>query len=124
MLERLRGMISRIRTGAPASRTDESDPGRGGADGSDPGTGGATEPGIEGSGPAPTTDRGEVLRLLVRNDGRVRKSELIGEMGLEESETLRVLSEMEDDGDVRLVPYGKDVLVCRPGYEPPGQRKL
>lgn len=71
----------------------------------------------------PKTGEGRVLRLLVENNGRMKQSELIEGISLEESRTNRLLFEMEEIDEVRMIPHGADTLVCRPGYEPPGQQK-
>jgi hypothetical protein len=82
--------------------------------------------------PAPSTepvqrqlsDDGRVLRLLVQNDGQIRKSVLLDETGWEPAKADTVLAEMEAADDVRLVPHGDTTLVCRPGYEPKGHQQI
>lgn len=74
--------------------------------------------------PKPPTPREHVLRLLVRNDGRITRSALLDEMDVTDAELDRVLDEMEADNDVRVLSHRAEVLVCRPGYEPPQHRTI
>lgn len=70
------------------------------------------------------SDEGRVLRQLVKNDGRVRKSTLLDRTGWAEDKADRVLTAMEASSDVRIISRGDDALICRPGYEPKGHKQL
>ena len=64
-----------------------------------------------------------VLRLLIRNGGRIRQRDLIRETGWSEAKVSRLLQRMEDRGDISRVHIGRNNLVVLGDFESAEQSK-
>ncbi|MFC7045520.1 helix-turn-helix transcriptional regulator [Halobacteriaceae archaeon GCM10025711] len=72
----------------------------------------------------PPADEDYVLRLLIKNDGRIRQSALVDETGWSKDHVDEVLSEMQADRQITTLPSGGENVIYRRGYEPEGKRPL
>jgi len=68
------------------------------------------------------TDEDRVRHLLSKGDGYLRQQELVCETGWSKSKVSRLLSRMEDDGEVTKIHIGRENIIALPGEEPPGTR--
>lgn len=66
--------------------------------------------------PAPKAKR--VIDIVRRHDGRFPQVELVEETGWSKATVSRVLSEMEQEGQIRKIRVGRGNVVTLPGYEP------
>ncbi|MDQ2049200.1 hypothetical protein RBH26_01755 [Natronolimnohabitans sp. A-GB9] len=67
-------------------------------------------------------DEDKILRLLVKRGGRVDRSTVQQETGWSDDRLERVISTMEDDGQVSAITVGRKRVICRRGFEPKGYR--
>ena len=63
-------------------------------------------------------DEQRVERLLARNDGRMKQSEVVRDTEWSKSKVSRLLSRMAEEGDVVKVSLGRENLICLDGREP------
>lgn len=61
--------------------------------------------------PAVTTDAEEVIALLEANDGRMKQADVAEDLGWTASKTSRVLSSMEESGQVERIRIGRENVV-------------
>lgn len=66
------------------------------------------------------TDTERVLKLLNQHNGRIRQSQLVEANDWSASKVSRLLSEMEESGEVSRVTIGRENIVTLPGEEPGG----
>jgi hypothetical protein len=66
----------------------------------------------------PLTDENRIRQLLDESEGRLRQSEIVAETGWSKSKVSRLLSRMEDDGQITKITVGRENLITRPGDEP------
>ncbi|WP_313692041.1 helix-turn-helix transcriptional regulator [Halorarum halobium] len=99
----------------------------GGTEGSasDPSGGGDPRDAPPEDGPAEVplemlSNEDAVLAVLRRNGGRVRQSALVDETGWSKSKVSRVLSRMDDAGQVTKINVGRGNVITLPGEEPEG----
>ncbi len=69
------------------------------------------------------TIESRILRTLVDNNGRIKKSRLLTEMDINEAKVQEKLNTMQERDEVRMIHSTNHILICRPGYEPPGQQQ-
>jgi len=67
----------------------------------------------------PVRDGERVRRLLSAHDGRLKQSQIVDATEWSKSKVSRLLSSMEDDGDITRIRLGRENLVCLRGHEPP-----
>ena len=68
------------------------------------------------------SDREQVTELLEENGGRMRQSDIVRSVDWSKAKVSRLLSELEDDGEVSKLRLGRENLVCLPGEEPHASR--
>ncbi|WP_049972901.1 helix-turn-helix transcriptional regulator [Haladaptatus cibarius] len=68
------------------------------------------------------TDEGVVLQLLRENRGRMKQVDVVEETGWSKSKVSRLLSRMEDRGDVNRLRVGRGNIVYLDGAKPSGAR--
>jgi hypothetical protein len=66
----------------------------------------------------PLTDENRIRQLLDESEGRLRQSEIVAETGWSKSKVSRLLSRMEDDGQITKITVGRENLITSPGDEP------
>lgn len=66
----------------------------------------------------PLTDEDHIQRLLTEHGGRMHQSDIVSETGWSKSKVSRLLSRMEDDGQITKISVGRENLITRPGDEP------
>ncbi|WP_226483268.1 helix-turn-helix transcriptional regulator [Natrinema amylolyticum] len=64
------------------------------------------------------TDRERVHRLLQENGGRMKQSEIVDAVDWSKAKVSRLLSTLEEDGEITKVAVGRENLIFLPGHEP------
>ncbi|MEA1931485.1 DUF7343 domain-containing protein [Halohasta litorea] len=67
---------------------------------------------------APIRDEERIRRLLSAHEGRLKQSQIVEATDWSKSKVSRLLSSMEDDGEITRVRLGRENLVCLRGHEP------
>lgn len=84
----------------------------------------ATAERTDGAGASrPLTDNERVEQIVEAHGGQVRQSEIVEETGWSKAKVSRVLSRMEDDGEIAKIRIGRENLICLPGHEPPSMQQ-
>ena len=65
------------------------------------------------------TNRNRVLELLVENGGRMLQSDIVEATDWSKSKVSRVLSDMDEEGDIAKIDVGKGNLIALPEVAPP-----
>ncbi|WP_436347789.1 helix-turn-helix transcriptional regulator [Natronorubrum sp. FCH18a] len=65
------------------------------------------------------SDKGEVVRLLVANHGRIRQHQIADETGWSKSKVSRICSQMHTDGTIEKTSVGRENLITLSDREPP-----
>ncbi|WP_231189728.1 helix-turn-helix domain-containing protein [Haladaptatus sp. DYF46] len=68
------------------------------------------------------TDEGRVLNLLSENRGRMKQVDIVEETGWSKSKVSRLLSRMEERGDINRLRVGRGNIVYLEGAKPSGAR--
>jgi uncharacterized membrane protein len=68
------------------------------------------------------TDEGRVLNLLSENRGRMKQVDIVEETGWSKSKVSRLLSRMEERGDINRLRVGRGNIVYLDGAKPSGAR--
>ena len=68
------------------------------------------------------TDEGRVLNLLTDNRGRMKQVDIVEETGWSKSKVSRLLSRMEERGDINRLRVGRGNIVYLEGAKPSGAR--
>jgi len=68
------------------------------------------------------TDEGRVLNLLTENRGRMKQVDIVEETGWSKSKVSRLLSRMEERGDINRLRVGRGNIVYLEGAKPSGAR--
>ncbi|MFC7156328.1 helix-turn-helix domain-containing protein [Halomarina halobia] len=94
---------------------------------SGPAGGAATAEAADGAGeaeavPEPLTNEDRIMRLLDENGGRLRQADIVDNTDWSKSKVSRLLSRMEENGEVRKISIGRENLIARPGDEPESAR--
>lgn len=71
----------------------------------------------------PLTDNERVEEIVESHGGQVRQSEIVDDTGWSKAKVSRVLSRMEDDGEISKIRIGRENLICLPGHEPPSMQQ-
>jgi len=66
----------------------------------------------------PVRDEQRVTQLLSTHDGRLKQSQIVEATDWSKSKVSRLLSSMEDDGEITRIRLGRENLVCLRGHEP------
>jgi hypothetical protein len=66
----------------------------------------------------PIRDEKRVQQLLSAHDGRLKQSQIVDGTEWSKSKVSRLLSSMEDDGEITRIRLGRENLVCLRGHEP------
>jgi len=66
----------------------------------------------------PIRDEQRVTQLLSTHDGRLKQSQIVEATDWSKSKVSRLLSSMEDDGEITRIRLGRENLVCLRGHEP------
>ena len=66
----------------------------------------------------PIRDEERIRRLLSSHDGRLKQSQIVDGTEWSKSKVSRLLSSMEDDGEITRIRLGRENLVCLRGHEP------
>jgi hypothetical protein len=66
----------------------------------------------------PVTDEGRVVRLLTDSGGRMRQHEIVEATDWSKSKVSRLLSRMDEEGQIRKIRLGRENLVTLPEAEP------
>jgi len=66
----------------------------------------------------PVRDETRVTQLLSTHDGRLKQSQIVEATEWSKSKVSRLLSSMEDDGEITRIRLGRENLVCLRGHEP------
>ncbi|WP_440769554.1 helix-turn-helix transcriptional regulator [Natronorubrum sp. DTA28] len=64
------------------------------------------------------SDKGEVVRLLVANHGRIRQHQIADETGWSKSKVSRICSQMHTDGTIEKTSVGRENLITLSDREP------
>lgn len=67
----------------------------------------------------PLTNEDRVLSILEESGGRMKQSRIVEETDWSKSTVSRVLSRMENDGQISKISLGRGNLITLPGEEPP-----
>jgi hypothetical protein len=125
------GLFALVRRhGVPSSLPDSADLGKGtesdsGDSGSDDESGAAAGGGGEPAEPERDpllTDEDRVRQLLEENGGRLQQSEFVERTDWSKSKVSRLLSRMDDNGEVRKITIGRENLIALEGEEPDGAK--
>jgi uncharacterized membrane protein len=77
------------------------------------------DPGVdEDEADAPLTDRDRILQLLDEAGGQLKQTRIVEETDWSKAKVSRVLSSMEEDGDISKIRIGRENLICIKGSEP------
>ncbi len=66
------------------------------------------------------SDRGQIIRILVENDGRTYQYRIVEETGWSKSKVSRLLSEMHDRGEIGKVSVGRENAIVLADHGPGG----
>lgn len=66
------------------------------------------------------SDRGQIIRILVENDGRTYQYRIVEETGWSKSKGSRLLSEMHDRGEIGKVSVGRENAIVLADHGPGG----
>jgi len=66
----------------------------------------------------PVRDEKRVTQLLSTHEGRLKQSQIVEATDWSKSKVSRLLSSMEDDGEITRIRLGRENLVCLRGHEP------
>ncbi len=66
----------------------------------------------------PVRDEKRVKQLLSTHEGRLKQSQIVEATEWSKSKVSRLLSSMEDDGEITRIRLGRENLVCLRGHEP------
>jgi len=66
----------------------------------------------------PVRDEKRVTQLLSAHEGRLKQSQIVEATDWSKSKVSRLLSSMEDDGEITRIRLGRENLVCLRGHEP------
>jgi hypothetical protein len=66
------------------------------------------------------SDRGQIIRILVENDGRTYQYRIVEETGWSKSKVSRLLSEMHDRGEIGKVSVGRENAIVLADHRPEG----
>ena len=66
----------------------------------------------------PIRDEKRVQKLLSAHDGRLKQSQIVEATEWSKSKVSRLLSSMEEEGDITRIRLGRENLVCLRGHEP------
>lgn len=66
------------------------------------------------------SDRGQIIRILVENDGRTYQYRIVEETGWSKSKVSRLLSEMHDRGEIGKVSVGRENAIVLADHGPDG----
>ena len=112
------GPIARLR-GLGASGED----GDGGAETASTGEPtGANGPSYDGAAAPIPTNQNRVLELLSQNGGRMLQSDIVESTDWSKSKVSRVLSDMDEEGDITKIDVGKGNLIALPEVAPQSSR--
>lgn len=64
------------------------------------------------------SDRGQIIRILVENDGRTYQYRIVEETGWSKSKVSRLLSEMHDRGEIGKVSVGRENAIVLADHGP------
>ncbi|WP_339105980.1 winged helix-turn-helix transcriptional regulator [Haloterrigena salinisoli] len=64
------------------------------------------------------SDQKRVYRLLQENGGQMKQSEIVDTVDWSKAKVSRLLSDLEDDGEITKISVGRENLICLPGHEP------
>jgi len=91
------------------------------------GDGGTLSAGDAGDPPGPgsplVTDEDRVKQLLRENGGRLQQGEFVERTEWSKSKVSRLLSRMEEDGEIEKITIGRENLIALEGEEPEGAGK-
>lgn len=80
------------------------------------------KPSHESAEPAPPTepltDEDQIQQLLGEHNGRMHQSEIVTATGWSKSKVSRLLTRMENDGQISKISVGRENLITRPDDEP------
>ena len=100
---------------------DPGDDGDAGADAASGTSGTATPPPGAATAPIPT-NQNRVLELLSSNGGRMLQSDIVDETDWSKSKVSRVLSDMDEEGEITKIDVGKGNLIALPEVAPQSSR--
>jgi hypothetical protein len=66
------------------------------------------------------SDRGQIIRILVENDGRTYQYRIVEETGWSKSKVSRLLSEMHERGEIGKVSVGRENAIVLADHDPDG----
>ncbi|TYL39499.1 MarR family transcriptional regulator [Natronococcus pandeyae] len=66
------------------------------------------------------SDRGQIIRILVENDGRTYQYRIVEETGWSKSKVSRLLSEMHERGEIGKVSVGRENAIVLADHGPDG----
>jgi len=69
------------------------------------------------------TDEDRVKQLLRENGGRLQQGEFVERTEWSKSKVSRLLSRMEEDGEIEKITIGRENLIALEGEEPEGAGK-
>ncbi|SDQ95601.1 helix-turn-helix transcriptional regulator [Natronobacterium texcoconense] len=64
------------------------------------------------------TDRETVRQLIRENGGRMKQSRIVDSVDWSKAKVSRLLTELEEEGQITKLRLGRENLVCLPGNEP------
>ncbi|WP_238717346.1 helix-turn-helix transcriptional regulator [Natronorubrum halophilum] len=72
----------------------------------------------DGIDPELLSDEERVLRMLTRNNGRMKQASIVTETGWSNAKVSQLLSQMDDDGDIEKLRIGRENLITLPEVDP------
>jgi hypothetical protein len=70
------------------------------------------------------SDRGQIIRILVENDGRTYQYRIVEETGWSKSKVSRLLSEMHERGEIGKVSVGRENAIVLADHGPDGPDQI
>ncbi|MDS0476877.1 helix-turn-helix domain-containing protein [Natrinema sp. 1APR25-10V2] len=65
------------------------------------------------------SDRERIHRLLQENEGLMKQSEIVDAVDWSKAKVSRLLSDLEENGEITKIAIGRENLISLPGHEPP-----
>lgn len=64
------------------------------------------------------SDREKVCKLVKRNGGRMKQSDIVDSVEWSKAKVSRLLADLEEENEVTKLRLGRENLICLDGYEP------
>ncbi|WP_228546427.1 helix-turn-helix transcriptional regulator [Halegenticoccus tardaugens] len=68
------------------------------------------------------TDKDRIRQLVEDHDGRVKQSQIVEQVDWSKAKVSRLLSKLDEEGEITKLRIGRENLICLRGREPPASR--